>query len=117
MLIYFNENKEAVLEDIMMPENAAKISMETWAIYSMGKLGEDYDIINNKFVKLRTEEQIIARKNAKEEIIQLKRDLADTDYKAIKFAEGELTEEEFAPVREQREQWRVRIRELEKEIN
>lgn len=43
----------------------------------------------------------------------LKKALADTDYKAIKFMEGEITEEEFAPVRKQRKEWRERINELE----
>lgn len=43
----------------------------------------------------------------------LKNALAETDYKAIKFMEGEITEEEFAPVRAQRKEWRERINELE----
>lgn len=47
------------------------------------------------------------------EIQELKKLLASTDYKAIKFAEGLLTEEEFAPIRQQRQEWRNKINELE----
>ena len=39
--------------------------------------------------------------------------LRQTDYKAIKFAEGELTEEEYAPTRQQRREWRAIINQLE----
>jgi hypothetical protein len=47
------------------------------------------------------------------EIQELKKLLASTDYKAIKFAEGSLTESEFAPIRKQRQEWRNKINELE----
>jgi len=43
------------------------------------------------------------------EISQCKQNLKATDYKAIKFAEGVLSEEEFAPIRLQREEWRSQI--------
>lgn len=43
--------------------------------------------------------------------------LSSTDYKAIKFAEGELTEAEYAPTREERRKWRAEINALEAEIN
>jgi hypothetical protein len=47
------------------------------------------------------------------EIQELKKLLASTDYKAIKFAEGSLTESEFAPIRKLRQEWRDKINELE----
>lgn len=47
------------------------------------------------------------------EIAALKQNLADTDYKAIKYAEGEISEEDYAPIKAQRQEWRVRINELE----
>lgn len=46
-------------------------------------------------------------------ILELKQALADTDYQAIKFAEGELTEAEFAPIKAQRKAWREEINSLE----
>lgn len=46
----------------------------------------------------------------------LKAKLAESDYKAIKYAEGELTEEEYAPIREERRAWRAEINRLEAEF-
>ena len=47
------------------------------------------------------------------EIIELKKYLSDTDYKAIKFAEGEITKSDYQEVKSQRHDARVRINELE----
>ena len=47
------------------------------------------------------------------EIVELKKYLFDTDYKAIKFAEGEITESDYQEVKLQRHNARVRINELE----
>ena len=43
-----------------------------------------------------------------------KQKLFDTDYQAIKFAEGELTAEEYQSTKAQRQEWRNKINELEK---
>ena len=51
-----------------------------------------------------------------QQIIGLKIKLRNTDYQAIKFAEGELSAEEFAPIKEQRKAWRAEINQLEKEL-
>ena len=47
------------------------------------------------------------------EIFDLKDKLYLTDYQAIKYAEGCLTEEEYAEMKVQRQAWRERINELE----
>ena len=49
-------------------------------------------------------------------INELKRNLSKTDYQAIKFAEGQLTEEEYAETKKQRQAWRVEINQLEKSL-
>ena len=49
-------------------------------------------------------------------ILVLKSKLSSTDYQTIKYAEGELSAEEFAPIREQRRQWRAEINELEAQL-
>lgn len=49
-------------------------------------------------------------------IVNLKSNLSSTDYKAIKYAEGELSAEEYAETREQRRAWRKEINALEEEI-
>ena len=51
--------------------------------------------------------------NAQAEIATLKKQLSDTDYQAIKYAEGWLSEEEYAPIKAERQEWRNRINELE----
>lgn len=52
------------------------------------------------------------QKQAFHEICDCKRYLESTDYQAIKYAEGALTEEEYAPIKERRAQARARINEL-----
>lgn len=51
-----------------------------------------------------------------EEIEKLKLALLKTDYKALKFAEGILTEKEYEKTREERQGFRDRINNLEEEL-
>ena len=51
-----------------------------------------------------------------DEISTLKRFLKKTDYRAIKYAEGEYTEEEYAPYKKEREEARARINEIKKDF-
>ena len=46
-------------------------------------------------------------------INELKQLLKETDYRAIKYAEGCYTEEEYKPYKEQRQAYRDEINELE----
>jgi len=55
----------------------------------------------------------IQRKEYIEEIRTLKRSLAETDYKAIKYAEGVMADEDYQATGIQRQAWRRRINELE----
>ena len=48
-----------------------------------------------------------------DKINALKQELASTDYKALKYTEGWLTEEEYAPIKAMREELREQIRKLE----
>jgi hypothetical protein len=54
---------------------------------------------------------------AEREIQTLKRNLADTDYQAIKYAEGVMSASEYAPIKSQREDWRYRINYLQAYYN
>ena len=47
------------------------------------------------------------------EIDGLKALLMESNDEALKFAEGWLTEEEYAPIKAERQRWRERINELE----
>ncbi len=55
----------------------------------------------------------VEQKAAYKEIKALKKKLADTDYKTIKYAEGLITEKEYAETKAERAAWRERINELE----
>jgi hypothetical protein len=74
------------------------------------------DIDDNLYPKelcpMKTEEDLL-KDQYRLEITQLKKQLSDTDYKAIKYAEGQISEEEYASVRELRQGYRDRINELE----
>lgn len=62
-----------------------------------------------------TEENAI--REAQEEIAALRAYLARTDYEAIKFAEGEMSDIEYEPYRLKRKQARARINELQEMYN
>lgn len=49
-------------------------------------------------------------------INELKQLLKDSDYRAIKFAEGQYTKTEYAPYKEQRKAYRDEINQLEEEL-
>lgn len=76
--------------------------------------GKELKVINGQVVAeyhVPTQEEIIEN-----QIAQLKQKLVETDYQAIKYAEGELSEYEYAPIKTQRAEWRRQINELEKKI-
>lgn len=50
------------------------------------------------------------------EIRALKQLLAQSDYKAMKFFEGWISEEEYLPVKMKREEYRMQINILEEEL-
>lgn len=58
-------------------------------------------------------EQDLLKDQYRLEITQLKKQLSDTDYKAIKYAEGQISESEYASVKAERQSYRDRINELE----
>lgn len=70
-------------------------------------------IVDGKVVRDAEAKAKLDAKFAKRKRIQdLKELLAKSDYKAIKFAEGEISEEEYAPIREQRRAYREELNEL-----
>ena len=77
--------------------------------------GTEYKLVitDNHYQVIHISEQDLLKDQYRLEITQLKKQLSDTDYKAIKYAEGQLTEEEYSATRSQRASWRARINELE----
>lgn len=39
--------------------------------------------------------------------------LNQTDYQALKYGEGQISEADYAPIKKQRQEWRDRINELQ----
>ena len=50
------------------------------------------------------------------QIAELKQQLASTDYQAIKYAEGWISEQDYAPIKAQRQAIRDQINELEEQL-
>jgi len=50
------------------------------------------------------------------EIGQYKLELAGSDYKVLKYLEGQLSEDEYLEIKEKRIEWRKRINELEERL-
>lgn len=74
-------------------------------------------INSNGIVREMTPEEIAEmaafEQNPAKRIEMLKMELASTDYKAIKYAEGWMTDEEYAPIKAERQAIRDEINALE----
>lgn len=73
----------------------------------------------NKFVKIITgddREKAKRLENIINRISTLKHNLKLTDYKAIKYGEGLITSDEYAPIKMQRMQYREEINKLEEQL-
>ena len=126
---FFDENSEwqkvkipdSVSEldfDITLDDNSTNyqktlvsIAQRIFAEYS----GDEYRLVitDNHYKTVHISEEERQKDQYRIEIQQLKKQLSDTDYKAIKYAEVQLTEEEYSPIRLQRQSYRDRINELE----
>lgn len=94
-------NKYFKLEDIENQEKPQEVGYKAILVE---------DKINGiGFYKLIKTDELI-------EIETLKQQLADTDYQAIKYSEGQISEEDYAPIKAERQSWRDRINELEAQI-
>lgn len=73
-----------------------------------------YDKLNDEI--LDNPNYIENRYEIETQINEYKKLLSDTDYKAIKYAEGFISEEDYKETKEQRQFWRDEINRLEEEI-
>lgn len=73
-------------------------------------------ILENGVKRQMTAEEIAEiQPTAEQQIASLKQNLADTDYKAIKYAEGAISDEDYAETKALRQSWRDEINRLESE--
>lgn len=77
--------------------------------------GTEYKLVitDNHYQVIHISEADLLRDQYRLEIQQLKKSLSDTDYKAIKYAEGQISESEYASVKAERQGYRDRINYLE----
>lgn len=78
-------------------------------------------VLDNGIYRDMTAEELKAYREKNEQtteskIAELKQMLADSDYKAIKYAEGLISDEEYMPIKAERESWRKKINRLEGEM-
>lgn len=64
----------------------------------------------NQNVQTKTQEN-------KSRIVELKALLRESDYKQAKWLDGDLSDEDYAPIKKARHEWREEINRLEKELN
>lgn len=62
-------------------------------------------------IKVNKENAVIVNK-----INEIRQKLKSTDYQAIKYAEGLISEEEYASIKAQRQLWRDEINALEEQL-
>ena len=101
-----------------LPENELDESKQLYLTdeerYALG-VTKCFDLENNCVVDYDNTEDVLKQEKL-ERISELKSLLSATDYKAIKYAEGLLSEEEYAPIKSQRQAYRDEINELERAI-
>ena len=74
-------------------------------------------ILENGVKRKMTAQEIAELQPTVEQQIEiLKQNLKDTDYKAIKYAEGAISEEDYADTKALRQSWRDEINRLESEV-
>ena len=76
--------------------------------------GKELKVVDGKVVAL--EKALTDVEIAEQRISELKVMLSNSDYKAIKFAEGLISQEDYVEIKNQRQYWREQINLLEKTI-
>lgn len=77
--------------------------------------GKELKVVNGKVVAVEPVET--EQERIQSRIAELKQLLANTDYQAIKYAEGLISVEDYEPIKAQRQQWRNEINALEQQLN
>ena len=100
--LYSHSEEEAVLNDYKIVEINDK-----YRDCAFEDFDKDFNFSIERY-NLRKQKE-----NAEVRIAELKTLLASTDYQAIKFVEGQISAEDYEPIKIQRQEWRDEINELE----
>ena len=84
---------------------------------NINKIGNGYkfDLSTKTIVEDSTYQENKIKQEKLDKISKLKSLLSHTDYKAIKYAEGHISEQDYAVIKLQRQIWRDEINKLENE--
>lgn len=96
---------------ITYPLNKNLITIEIDSLDDI-RVGYDY-FINNKIIKNETYDLDMQVAEINRQIGEYKDKLKQSDYKALKYFEGFISEEEYKPIKEERQRYRDKINELE----
>ena len=112
IMIYVVDREDGSKQKYVLPDNA-RIMTEEDSAYFQAKADEATAQRNRNLniAAIRDEINELMGK-----ISDLKRNLNRTDYQAIKFAEGEMLEIDYTPIKEQRKSWRKQINDYEAAI-
>lgn len=87
------------------------------------ELGDNVEITEEEYnsIKEQKEQNLLAKINTPRnqklsQIAKLKQLLRESDWKQSKWKDGDMTDEEYEPIRKDRHNWRVKINELEAEL-
>lgn len=109
MKLNYNYIKDNTFAPAVLTIDGRQVHNPTEAMY----LAQGY----TKVVPHTPTEEEIAEQAKQQRIAELKMLLADSDYKAIKYAEGWLTGDEYAATKAQRQAWRDEINQLESDVD
>jgi hypothetical protein len=96
------------------PIEGKEVLVSDAELEALGKHELRFELVSGRYALVPndpTEEN--KQKGYRDRIAQLKKLLADSDYKAIKYAEGLISETEYTITKAQRQGWRDEINTLE----
>lgn len=108
-MIYVIDREDGSKQKVLIPDNARPMTVEDEKYFQAQADAETERI--KRVQRLNALDEEISALYV--QISTLKRNLDKTDYQAIKFAENEMSAEDYAPVKEQRKGWRKEINDLE----
>ena len=113
--IYSEAFKTPAGNDVCIDEtNTDRHGAQRYQVYDENGIA-NYAIANGVLVERDKSAELVKIRND-ERIAELKRKLSKTDYQAIKYAEGFISEADYAPIKAQRQAWRDEINALETEL-
>ena len=112
--IFSEAFKTPAENDVCIDEtNTDRHGAQRYQVYDENGIA-NYAIVNGALVE-RDKSAELAKTRNYEQILELKRKLSETDYQAIKYAEGFISEIDYTPIKAQRQAWRDEINRIEVE--